>query len=70
MHHRYYIMKEAKQTVRKKRKEPLYSVMDGWNFGIGFWLAFVATTLIIVPVITLILWIIFILFGAALGALL
>lgn len=63
-------MKEEKTTTRKKRKEPLYGVMDGWNFGMGLWASLTVWLLVIIPAISLLLWIILILFGSALGALL
>lgn len=63
-------MKEEKPTQHKRLKRPLYIVMDGWNFGIGFWMSFVASFVIIIPAIATILWIIFILFGSVLTRLL
>jgi len=39
-------MKEATKTLKKQDEKrihkPLYSIQDGWNFGIGFWLSFIA----------------------------
>ncbi len=63
-------MKQAKPTQHKKRKESLYGVMDGWNFGIGFWLALPVVSLLIIPIITIILWLILTIFGSVLGGLL
>ena len=39
-------MKEAAKSLNKQDKKrihkALYSIQDGWNFGIGFWLSFIA----------------------------
>ncbi len=62
-------MKEAKPTQHKKKsKEPLYGFMDGWNFGLGFWFAFVAAMVFIIPALALIVWLALLIIGAFIGS--
>ena len=60
------LLKEAKKTSRSLGREPIFSVRDGWNLGIGLWLASLAIPFLVafVALIAFFLaWVIMIILG-------
>jgi hypothetical protein len=60
-------MKEAAQKQHKPRiKQALYSIQDGWNFGVGFWAAAIALPFLftfVILVFYFLFWAFMLLFG-------
>lgn len=49
---------------------PLLTVTDGWNFGIGFWLALILAIPVILFILAVIAWVVIMIFGGLAGGLL
>ncbi len=59
-----------KPMAVKRPVGPALTVADGWNFGVGFWLALILAIPVILFVLGLLAWILIMIFGGLAGGLL
>ena len=62
--------KSIEKPMAVKRPATDLTVADGWNFGIGFWLALILAIPVILFVLGLLAWILIMIFGGLVGGLL
>lgn len=62
------LLKEAKKTSKSLGREPIFSVRDGWNLGIGLWLASLAMPFLvafIALIVFFLVWVLMLILGMA-----
>ena len=62
--------KSIKKSMAIKKGVPTLTVTDGWNFGIGFWLALILAIPVILFILAIIAWVAIMIFGGLAGGLL
>ena len=62
--------KSIEKPMAVKRNASALTVTDGWNFGIGFWLALILAIPVILFILAVIAWVAIMIFGGLAGGLL
>lgn len=62
--------KSIEKPMAVKRNGSTLIVTDGWNFGIGFWLALILAIPVILFILAVIAWVVIMVFGGLAGGLL
>ncbi len=62
--------KSIEKPMVVKRNASALTVADGWNFGIGFWLALILAIPVILFILAVIAWVAIMVFGGLAGGLL
>ena len=62
--------KSIEKPMAVKRNASTLTVADGWNFGIGFWLALILAIPVILFILAVIAWVAIMIFGGLAGGLL